>query len=365
MKLSEVIRILEEVAPPRYAKADDKIGLQVGDPEQEIHNIIVTVDATPAVIEEAARRSAQLIVAHHPLVFVPMPTVRTDRYPQSLVYKLIASGVSLYVMHTNFDAADGGINDVLAEKLGVTGTTILEPIYTSRMSKVVTFVPEEALDNVRIAMAEAGAGEIGDYTYCSFAAPGIGTFMPMPGADPYVGTVGELEMASELRLEMIAPEEYVEDVIQAIREAHPYEEVAYDVYPLQNKGYQTGLGLVGKLRNAMTFEGFCEMVRDVLEVDDARVAGDPSARVETVALLGGGGGTRVELASRSGADVYVTGDVNHHQFLQAQALGLNIIDATHFRTERPGMVALAPKLQALLEDSMEVEYVDDVTLLGG
>lgn len=362
MTLQEIIRVLEEVAPPRYATPGDRIGLQVGDPGREVKRVFVTVDATPALIEEAARRSADLIVAHHPLIFMPMPTVRADVYPQSLVYRLVNSGLSLYVMHTNFDCADGGINDILAERLRLEETEVLEPVYTESMYKLVIFVPQGAVDLVREAMSDAGAGMIGNYTHCSFQTPGIGTYMPMPGAQPYAGSVGELALADEIRMEVLVPESALSDVISAMREAHPYEEVAFDVYPLRNRGEKWGLGRYGRLRAQMTFEGFCEMVRDVLEVDDARVMGDPNAKIQTVAILGGGGGSRVSLAASKGVDAYVTGDVNHHQFLEAQALGLNIIDATHFRTERPGMVALAPRLQDLL--GLEVEYVDDVTIVG-
>ncbi|HUV05259.1 MAG TPA: Nif3-like dinuclear metal center hexameric protein [Armatimonadota bacterium] len=369
MKLSDIIRILEEIAPPEYAEPDDAIGLQVGDPDQEVRRVIVTVDVTPAVISEAVRTSADLLVAHHPVIdvkYAPLRSVRLDVYPQSLVYRLVNAGTALYVMHTNYDAAKGGINDVLAERLGVVDTKVLEPTYAGKMFKLVTFVPAEAVDAVRDALAEAGAGVIGNYTHCSFQSPGTGTFEPMPGAEPYVGKIGELERTPEFRLEVLVPEGSLHDTISAMVAAHPYEEVAYDVYPLWNKGEEFGLGRYGRLRTPMTFDGLCEMVRDVLEVEDLRVSGDPDASVETVALLGGGAGSRIELAHSKGVDVYVTGDVNHHQFLLAKALGLNVIDATHFRTERPGMIALAPRLHEILSaEDVTVEYVDDVTLGSG
>jgi len=366
MKLSEIIRILEDIAPPEYAMPDDAIGLQVGDPGQDVRRVIVTVDVTPAVAGEAIRRSAELLIAHHPLIDVeysPLRSIRLDVYPQSLVYQLVNAGVGLYVMHTNYDSAPGGINDVLAERLSVVDTKIMEPTYTGKMFKLVTFVPNEAVDAVRAALSEAGAGVIGNYTHCSFQSPGTGTFKPQPGAEPYTGKVGEMEKAPEFRLEVLVPEDRLHDAITAMVAAHPYEEVAYDVYPLWNRGKECGIGRYGKLQTPMTFGGFCAMACEVLRVREPRTSGDPESHVETVALLGGGGGSRIKLAHSKGVDAFLTGDVNHHEFLLARALGLNVIDATHFWTERPGMIALAPRLHDLLSpQGVTVEYLDDATM---
>ena len=366
MKLSDIIRILEEIAPPEYAQSDDTIGLQAGDPDRDVRGIVVTVDVTPDVVADVVRRKADLLISHHPVINTRaglLSSVRADVYPQSLIYRLVHAGVALYVMHTNFDAADGGINDVLAEALGVVDTKILLPTYTDKVFKLVTFVPEEAADAVREAMADAGAGDIGDYTDCSFRTPGTGTFKPQPGAEPYVGDIGELAKAPEVRLEILVPKDRLHDVISAMIEAHPYEEVAYDVYPLWNQGEVHGIGLYGKLPSPTTFGDFRAMACKALQVPDPRTSGDPDSVVETVALLGGGGSGRIGLAHSIGADVYVTGDVGHHQFLLAKAIGINVLDATHFWTERPGMQALVPKLREILEhEDVTVEYVDDVTL---
>lgn len=365
MILRDIIQILEAIAPPEYALPKDAIGLQIGDPDQDVRRIIVTVDATPAVVAEAVRRSAELIIAHHPLIYCPLPSVRLDLYPQSLVYHLVHAGIALYVMHTNLDTADGGINDVLAERLGLRDMQILDITHTGKMFKLVTFVPNEAADAVRDAMSEAGAGTVGNYTNCSFQSPGMGTFKPLPGAEPYLGKVGELEKAPEFRLEVIVRENSLHDVISAMIAAHPYEEVAYDVYPLWNRGELHGIGRYGRLASSMTFDGFCEMVKDVLDVEDIRTSGDPESPVETVAVVSGSGGSMVELAHSKGADVLVTGEVRHNELLQAQALGLSLIDATHFGTERPGMIALAPRLyEHLSNKDVTVEYIDDLILSG-
>lgn len=366
MILRDIIKVLEEIAPPKYAQEDDNIGLQIGDPGADVRSIIVTVDVTPAVVAEVVRRPADLMISHHPLIhpnWSPLPSVRLDVYPQSLVYQLVNAGAGLYVMHTNYDAAEGGINDVLAERLGVIDTKVLLPTWTDKVFKLAVFVPAEAVDAVRDAVAEVGGGVIGDYSHCSFRTPGTGTFKPLPGAEPYVGRVGELEEAPEFRLEMIVPESRLHDAITAMIAAHPYEEVAYDVYPLANEGRVHGIGLHGRLPQPATFGEFCETVCEALGVPDPRVSGDPGAPVETVAFVGGGGSRRIDLAKSAGADVYITGDVGHHQFELAKGIGINVIDATHFWTERPGMIALAPRLHDLLSSQgVTVEYVDDVTL---
>ena len=361
MKLADIIRILEDIAPPEYAQVDDAIGLQIGDPNQDVRSIMVTVDITPGIVSEAIRRPVDLIVAHHPLISAkhsPLASVRLDEYPQSLVYQLVNAGIGLWVMHTNYDVTVGGINDVLAERLGILDTKVFLPSHQGKMFKLTTFVPGEAVDAVRDALAEAGAGVIGNYTHCSFQSPGTGTFKPEEGAEPYVGKVGELEKAAEFRLEMLVAEDRLHDAISALIAAHPYDEVAYDVYPLWNKGVTHGIGRIGKLRESMSFQRFCAMVCRELGVTDPRVVGDPESVVETIAFIGGGGGSRVGLAHEMGADVYLSGDVNHHQFLEAKALGINVIDATHFWTERPGMIALAPRLHGLLK-KVTVEYWDD------
>lgn len=365
MNVGEIVEILDGIAPPEYAMSGDSIGLQVGDPDQDVRQVMVTVDVTPSVVAEAVRRSVDLLISHHPLIYTPLPSVRLDLYPQSLVYTLVSAKISHFAMHTNFDAADGGINDVLAERLGLSNLSVLEPTYSEKSFKLVTFVPSESVDFVRDALAEAGAGIIGKYSHCSYQSPGSGTFLPMEGAEPYIGSVGALKKVPEYRLEVLVSENRLHDVISALKTAHPYEEAAYDVYSLKHPSRVRGIGRCGMLRTPMTFDGLCEMVRDVLGVEDTRVCGDPESHVAKIAIMGGSGGSSVGLAKSLGMDVLITGDVRHHQFVEAQAIGLNVIDATHFYTERPGMIALAPRLHDLLSsEGITVEYLDDDILAG-
>lgn len=358
MKLKDIIRDLEEIAPPILADDGDKIGLQVGSVESDIARISVAVDPTFSVIDSAIEHGANLLISHHPLIYTPLETLAAGKPTADRIIKLISSGVALYVLHTNYDSVDGGINDVLAERLGVRVTGLLTTTRRERKFKVAVFTPAKAISAVRDAMAEAGAGVIGNYTHCSFRAEGTGTFLPLSEAQPHVGSVGKLEAAPEFRLEMLAPEWRLGAVLDAMVSNHPYEEVAYDVYPLENEPYAYGYGRIGTLSEAIKLSEFRERVGDALDSRETRMVGKPDRPIETVALCGGGGRHLIRDAAAKGADVYVTGDVGHHDFLDADMLGLAVIDAGHYETERPGMVALAERLGRMYrEESLTVEFL--------
>lgn len=358
MKVIEVIRDLEEIAPPRLADPGDRIGLQVGNVDVDVVKMLVAVDPTPAVVDYAVDYGAELLVCHHPLIYEPLSTVVSGEPVQDRVMKLVASDTALYVMHTNYDSAPGGINDVLAERLGVRVTDLLTVTRCERKFKVVVFTPEEAVDDVRDAMAEAGAGIIGHYTYCSFQAPGTGTYIASPSAQPYFGDVGNLEEIAEYRLEMVVEESRLQPVIEAMIRKHPYEEVAYDVYQLENNPNTYGYGRVGRLESAVKLAEFRKMVERILDAHETRMMGDPEKPVEVVAICGGGGKSLIGDAYRSGANVFISGDIGYHDFLAADALGLAVIDAGHYETERPGMEALAERLSRLYaEESVNIEFV--------
>lgn len=351
MKIKDVIRELEEIAPPLLADEGDRIGLQVGDAEADVSRIVVAVDATRAVVDYAVDSGAELLVCHHPIIYHPVTTLAAGDPTADILLRLISGGTAAYVMHTNLDSAKGGINDVLADRLGVHHTRLLAVSRKERLCKVVVFVPEDSVDAVRDVMAEAGAGHIGNYSYCSFRAPGIGTFLPLPGADPYIGDVGNLEEASEFRLEMIAPEWKLGRVVDAMLLKHPYEEVAYDIVPLENPPIGHGYGRVGTLDRAMKLREFRKVVEDALGYRETRMIGDPDIPVEIVALCGGAGRSLMREARAAGANVYVTGDMGHHDFLAADAMGLAVIDASHYHTEMPGMLVFAEKIERLLATS--------------
>lgn len=357
--VAELIDELENIAPPELADADDRIGLQAGDPSAEVRRVCVSVDVSVGVVDLAVGRGADLLVAHHPLIYTPLTSVaEVDPIGRRLA-KLVRANAALYVMHTNYDTVPGGINDVLASTLGVVDCKPLTTRKTDPLVKIAVFVPESAVEQVRSAMADAGAGVIGQYTHCSFRTQGIGSFVPLPGAQPYIGSAGSLEEVEECRLEMVCVGSWVSGVIAAMIQAHPYDEIAYDVYQLANEPMRYGYGRVGSLEDTPSLREFAERVKLALKLDYAKVYGDLDKPIKRVAFCGGGASLHYREAALAGADVYITGDTKHHDMLDANALGLAMIDAGHFETEKPGMVALAERLTKTFAGSgVEIEYIE-------
>jgi dinuclear metal center YbgI/SA1388 family protein len=324
-----MIRVLEEWAPPSLAVEKDPIGLQVGDPGSEVHGVLVTLDVTEEVVDEALRLGANWIVSHHAVIYRPLSHLRGDRPAGRLAAKLLQNGMNVYVAHTNLDTADGGVNDVLAEKLGLENPEVLVPHVRERLKKIVVFVPEDHHKKVLHAMCEAGAGWIGNYSHCTFNLRGTGTFLPGEGTDPYIGQQGKLEEVEEVRLETIIPESAQSRVVQAMLKAHPYEEVAYDIYPLELPGRSFGLGRIGRLPQKTRLEALAEKVKEAYGIPALRLVGDPDRLVSTVAVLGGSGGRYAQAALERGADVFITGDIDYHTALDSLSAGLALIDPGH------------------------------------
>lgn len=324
-----VVQLMERLAPKSLAMPDDKIGHQLGTLRKEISHVLVTLDVNEEVVEEAIRIGAGLIIAHHAIIFRPLAHLQTDTPAGKLYEKLIKHDIAVYIAHTNLDVADGGVNDMMAEALGLEVTGHLEDIHTDKLKKLVVFVPQSHDQAVREAIFAAGAGWIGNYSHCSFNIPGTGTFLPHEGTDPFTGKLGRLEHAAEVRIETIVPASAERRVVQAMLKAHPYEEVAYDLYPMDLKGRTFGLGRVGRLPADVTLAGFAEQVKQAFEVPFVRLVGDANRPVRKVAVLGGSGSRYVRHAIRAGADVLVTGDIDYHTAQDALAEGLAIIDPGH------------------------------------
>jgi dinuclear metal center YbgI/SA1388 family protein len=324
-----VIQCFEQFAPKQYAMPDDKIGLQLGTLQKDIRKVLIALDVTDEVIDEAIREGVDLIIAHHAIIYRPLAHIRTDSPAGKLYEKLIKHDIAVYIAHTNLDVVDGGMNDMMAEALGLSSLKNLEDIHTEQLKKLVVFVPEDHHQKVLDAIFGAGAGWIGDYSHCSFNIEGTGTFLPREGTEPYIGKPGQLERVKEIRVETIVPETVERRVVQAMLKAHPYEEVAYDLYPMDLKGRTFGIGRVGRLPEETTLKELVEEVKSKLEVTHVRVVGDPARSVRKVAVLGGAGGKYVRHALFAGADVLVTGDIDYHTAHDALAAGLAIIDAGH------------------------------------
>ncbi|NQT18758.1 MAG: Nif3-like dinuclear metal center hexameric protein [Planctomycetes bacterium] len=349
MKIKDIAIVMESLAPERLAEIDDPIGLQVGNSDADVRTVLVALDPSRGVLNEAAERNAQLVVSHHPLIFTPLASL-TDRTPaERRAVEFVKQDVALFAAHTNLDCAPGGINDSLAQLLGI---SYVQPLTRARtaLKKIVVFVPAGDLDDVAAAMCAAGAGSIGAYTDCTFRVRGIGTFTPTAAADPHIGQAGRLEHVDEARLESIVREENVAEVLAAIRKAHPYEEPAFDVYPLENKRGEAGLGRWGVLPGPMAAADFIAEVAKKLGTRGIRYVGDATRRVSRVAVCGGAGADLYKEAVAHGCEVYVTGDVKYHAFLDACDDGLILVDAGHAETELPGVRELHRRLGAELPD---------------
>lgn len=359
MLISDLIRELDFIAPPDLADEGDCIGFQVGDGGAEVNKICVALDTTDAIIKRAIANKANMLVTHHPLIRPNLKTVTASDPISRRVMELVRTNTALFVMHTNFDAAPGGTNDVLAEMLEVFDG---EPLIIGKQDhfyKIVVFVPIDYVDIVRDAMADAGAGRIGQYTHCSFSTPGTGSFVPLQLASPFIGTEGKLEEVEEMKLEMVCAGSWLNEALEAMVEKHPYDEVAYDIYQLANEPVTYGYGRVGVLRSPVSLKEFADRVYKAVNPKYLKVEGDINKQIQRVALCTGSGSGLWKNAARAQADVYVTGDTKYHDILDANSHGLAVIDAGHHDTEAPAMRKLAEKLnKGLAGFGVEVEYID-------
>jgi dinuclear metal center YbgI/SA1388 family protein len=347
----DVVQIMEHLAPLELAEAWDNSGWQVGDPEAHVQKVLLALDVTREVVKEAEENGVQLIICHHPLLLKGLKSVRLDDPAGSLLFRLIRSGIGVYAAHTTLDNADGGINDLLARELGITQTEVLQPVQYQQLLKLVVFVPVSHAVEVREALGRAGAGYIGNYSHCTYNLVGTGTFCPQQGINPFIGVTGRLEQVEEVRIETIIKKEETNQVLQAMLAVHPYEEVAYDLYPLLNKGAVRGLGRIGRLPQPVTLAELAGKVQQVLQGNCLRFGGNKDELVQRVAVCGGSGAELWSLAKQKGADVLVTGDVRYHVARDMLAAGLSFIDAGHFSTERLVLPVLREKLAMALEQA--------------
>ena len=336
--LRDVRTLLERRYDPRTADSWDRVGLVCGDPDEPVEQVMFAVDPVAVVADEAIADGVQLLVTHHPLFLSGVHGVPADDAKGRVVHRLIRAGVGLLAAHTNADNARPGVSDAIATALGLAHTAVLEPLESEPdpMDKVVVFVPEADTEALIDALAAAGAGHIGDYERAAFSAPGTGTFRPLDGANPAIGQVGRVEAVRESMLQMVAPRSRREAVVAALREAHPYEEPAFDVIALAGPTSGRGGGRVGELSEPTTLAAFADLVSATLPRTAAgvRVAGDPETTVRRVAICGGSGDSLLAAADAAGADVYLTSDLRHHRASEhLEAGGCALVDIAHWAAE--------------------------------
>ena len=349
MKLTDLVDAMDKIAPTRYAESWDNVGLLVGDPQQSITRAMLTIDYTPEVAAEVVEQKCDVVIAYHPPIFEALKRLVVGSTGGSM-YEAIRRGIAIYSPHTALDVADGGTNELLADVLELRDRVPLklaQPKVTQ--CKLVTFVPADRADQVSRALFDAGAGRIGQYSSCSFQTRGTGTFFGEEGTNPAVGQTGKLERVEEIRLETVVPLTNVEPVIRALRQSHPYEEPAFDLNQLAAPPEAIGLGRVGKLPGDVTGEMLINRIKRELEIDHVLVAGDASRLVRKAAVCAGACGSLLDDALAQDVDLYLTGEMRHHDALKAAARGMTVVCTLHSNSERASLKRLAQRLSDQLK----------------
>jgi dinuclear metal center YbgI/SA1388 family protein len=344
--LTEVLHAVNVLAPPHYAAAWDKVGLQIGDPESQVQSAVVTLDASEQCIAFAADRGAECIVAHHPLIWDPLKSVTTSTSSGAKVLQMLRDQISLIVAHTNWDAAPGGINDTLAQSIGLRDISPFGEASTVFQFKLLVFTPMNTSEAILNALSAAGAGRIGVYERCAFLTEGTGTFKPGQGANPVIGQVGKIEVVPEVRIEMLVKQPALSQVLRTLHEAHTYEEPAFELIPLEPAPTMP-IGRVGTLEEPMDFIDFSAMCEREWQVRAMRF-GPRSKEIKKVAIVGGGAGNCWQEAKASGADCFISGEFKHADIIEASQDDFCLLEAGHFATEQPGMAAMCGSLKKLI-----------------
>jgi len=332
MKIKNITAVLEGFAPLTFQESYDNSGLLIGSCENEIKKALITLDVTDAVLEEAIKEKCGLVIAHHPLIFKSIKSLTGKNYVERLIVKAVKNDIAIYAIHTNLDNINNGVNGILSEKLGLTNTKILS-LAGNGLKKLVVFCPVDHANDLREAIFKAGAGHIGNYDYCSYNVTGEGTFRGLEGTDPFVGNKGELHFEKEIRIETIVPGQLLNTVINAMLTKHPYEEVAYDIYPLDNRNTRIGAGMIGELKKAKDAVSFLKDVKSTLKCNVIRHNRLIERKIKKVAICGGSGSFLIKKAYDSGADIFITGDIKYHDFFEYDG-EMIIADAGHYETEQ-------------------------------
>lgn len=332
MKVKEIITYLESSVPLSLQESYDNCGLIAGNKEQEVSGVLLCVDATEEVIKEAERNKCNMIISHHPILFIPIKKLTGATYVERTIIAAIKQDICIYAMHTNLDNLGTGVNRKIAEKIGLKGLQVLSPM-KGVLKKLVTYCPVSHAEEVRTAIFKAGAGVIGNYDECSFNAGGTGTFKPGKGTKPFSGSRGKRHFEDEMRIETILPSYRMQDVVNALLESHPYEEVAYDVYLLDNTNPQMGAGMTGELPKPLKDKSFLDMLKMNMNLRCIRHTPFLNKPIKKVAICGGAGSFLLQQAIKSGAQALVTADFTYHRFFDAEDKIL-IADIGHYESER-------------------------------
>lgn len=332
MKVKEITDIIEEFAPLAYQESYDNSGLIVGSPDDEVTGVLISLDCIEAVLDEALSLNCNMIVAHHPIVFSGLKKINGKNYIERVIVKAIKNNIAIYAAHTNLDNTYNGVSFKMAEKIGLKNCKVLQP-KKSLLSKLVTYIPSANVQEVREAMFNAGAGNIGNYADCSYNIEGVGTYRGLAGTNPHLGTTGNFHQEKEVRVEVVLPNYLIGKVVAALTEVHPYEEVAYDIFSIANTHNNVGSGVIGELEIEEAENEFLLRLKADLNTNCVRHTNLLGKKVKKVALCGGSGSFLLDDAIRQKADVFITGDFKYHQFFDADSK-IIIADVGHYESEQ-------------------------------
>jgi dinuclear metal center YbgI/SA1388 family protein len=332
MKLKDLCSYLDSAVPLSFQEGYDNSGLQVGLPEREISSAMITLDVTEEVVDEAIAHKCDVLVSHHPLIFDGLKNLTGKSFTERILYEAVKNDISIYSAHTNLDVLSNGVSRKMAEKIGLEEISVLSPS-KNLLLKLVTYIPESHIDAVRNALFEAGAGVIGNYDKCGFSTSGTGSFRGNDMTKPFRGEKGTIHFEKEIRFETILFSHLKDKVTKALLDSHPYEEVAYDLYPLENRNAQIGLGSIGKFHDPVSEKDFLKLVSSVFDAKGVRYSKLIGNPIRKVALCGGAGASLLNLAISSGAEAFLTADIKYHDFFKAENQIL-LVDTGHFESEK-------------------------------
>ena len=339
VKINEVTAYLESIAPLSLQESYDNAGLIVGDSIMAVKGVLVCLDSVEETIDEAISIGANLIIAHHPIVFRGLKKFNGQNYVERTVIRAIKNDIAIYAIHTNLDNVPNGVNSIIAKKLGLKNVRVLSP-QSEGLKKLVTFIPATHLEEVRGAMLNAGAGKIGNYSHCSFSGTGNGTFKANEGANPFVGDLGQIHTEEENRVEVVFPNHIKNEVVSALKKSHPYEEVAYDIYSLDNSNPEIGAGAIGELEIPIDSREFLHQIKDTMKAGVVRFTSIHTPQIKRVAICGGSGSFLLSAAKRAKADLFLTSDFKYHEFFDAENQ-IIIANIGHYESEQFTKVLLA------------------------
>ena len=331
MIINEIIQLLEGFAPVHFQESYDNAGLLTGNSSWECTGVITTLDVIEKVVDEAVTKNCNLVIAHHPIIFKGLKSLTGKNYVERTILKAIKNDIAIYAIHTNLDNVKKGVNNKIAERIGLQNMQVLQP-KENTLKKLITFAPLDKAEDVRKALFATGGGQLGKYSECSFNSEGTGTFKAEEGADPHVGEIGKRHEEKEVKIEVVFPGYLEQKIIRAMTEAHPYEEVAYDIIPLGNYISAVGSGLIGELEDPVDETEFLGRIKEAFNLRVIKHTGLTGKKIKKVAVCGGAGSFLIPVALSNKADVYITSDIKYHEFFDAE--GMVLLDIGHYESEQ-------------------------------